>query len=201
MLSYSLSPPYTPPKTTDIRMFFKKSSSARRALTELGINDSKLNLKMAETLCTITAEQFMKKWNFDPIRCRPLPTGRYQWTPVNSVTRKQRLTQQLYPSDTSAVDYALDNTHTVPSDDADPLDRLTEHWDDVPAARGTSDESAEEVRCCEDYNTTAKPTTVHVLLTPHKKHNNKHRETHTPKAKQCKITGKWIIFSFFLVVP
>lgn len=60
--------------------FNLKRGRARRALSLLGDNNSKLNLQLAESLLTISAEEFTKKWNFDPIREVPLRDGRYQWT-------------------------------------------------------------------------------------------------------------------------
>lgn len=59
-----------------------KRGRARRALSLLGSNDAKANLQLAESLMTISAEEFASKWNFDPIRAVPLPRGRFQWAPV-----------------------------------------------------------------------------------------------------------------------
>ncbi|XP_042232103.1 uncharacterized protein LOC121872982 [Homarus americanus] len=38
---------------------------------------------MAESLLTISAEDFTKKWNFDPIMGVPLHSGRFNWTPTD----------------------------------------------------------------------------------------------------------------------
>ncbi|XP_037788000.1 uncharacterized protein LOC119583541 [Penaeus monodon] len=59
-----------------------KRGRARRALSLLGSNDAKANLQLAESLMTISAEEFAAKWNFDPVRSVPLPRGRFQWAPV-----------------------------------------------------------------------------------------------------------------------
>lgn len=60
-----------------------KRGRARRALSLLGNNDAQQNLQLAESLLTISSEDFAKKWNFDPIREVPLEGGRFQWTPVS----------------------------------------------------------------------------------------------------------------------
>ncbi|XP_066985913.1 uncharacterized protein [Macrobrachium rosenbergii] len=62
--------------------FLLKRGRARRALSLLGVNNVKLNIRLAETLLTISTEEFAKKWNFDPVQGVPLPEGRFQWTPV-----------------------------------------------------------------------------------------------------------------------
>lgn len=59
-----------------------KRGRARRALSLLGTNDAQQNLQLAESLLTISSEDFAKKWNFDPVREVPLEGGRFQWTPV-----------------------------------------------------------------------------------------------------------------------
>ncbi|XP_063592013.1 cyclin-dependent kinase inhibitor 1C-like [Penaeus indicus] len=59
-----------------------KRGRARRALSLLGTNDAQQNLQLAESLLTISSEDFAKKWNFDPVREMPLEGGRFQWTPV-----------------------------------------------------------------------------------------------------------------------
>lgn len=48
-----------------------KRGRARRALSLLGSNDAKANLQLAESLMTISAEEFAAKWNFDPVRSVP----------------------------------------------------------------------------------------------------------------------------------
>ncbi|XP_047483266.1 predicted GPI-anchored protein 58 [Penaeus chinensis] len=61
-----------------------KRGRARRALSLLGTNDAQQNLQLAESLLTISSEDFAKKWNFDPVRETPLEGGRFQWTPVTA---------------------------------------------------------------------------------------------------------------------
>lgn len=63
----------------------------RRALTELGRNDRKHNARLANRLLTISTEEFKQKWNFDPIKMKPITEGsrdvvnsdgvqkKYQW--------------------------------------------------------------------------------------------------------------------------
>lgn len=63
-----------------------KRGRARRALSLLGNNNTQQNLQLAESLLTISAEEFTNKWNFDPIQGVPLPSGRFQWTPLTAVT-------------------------------------------------------------------------------------------------------------------
>lgn len=63
-----------------------KRGRARRALSLLGSNDAKANLQLAESLMTISAEEFAAKWNFDPVRAVPLPRGRFQWAPVATLS-------------------------------------------------------------------------------------------------------------------
>lgn len=67
--------------------FFKKFSG-RRALQELGPNDPKLNMKVAESLLTISAERFKRKWNFDPIAMKPTK-GPFVWTPLAKTQPQQ----------------------------------------------------------------------------------------------------------------
>ncbi|XP_068223432.1 uncharacterized protein [Palaemon carinicauda] len=64
--------------------FLLKRSRARRALSLLGVNNVKLNIRLAETLLTISSDEFAKKWNFDPVQGVPLPEGRFQWAPVTT---------------------------------------------------------------------------------------------------------------------
>ncbi|KAG7163874.1 putative Cyclin-dependent kinase inhibitor-containing protein 2 [Homarus americanus] len=73
--------PFKPGKER-MRLVLKRGQ-ARRALP-LGQNNTKHNLEMAESLLTISAEEFTKKWNFDPIREVPVSGGRYQWHRVTS---------------------------------------------------------------------------------------------------------------------
>nr|XP_045598167.1 streptococcal hemagglutinin-like [Procambarus clarkii] len=56
-----------------------RRAGARMALSLLGTNNPKHNLTMADHLLTISARDFAKKWNFDPIKEVPLATGRYDW--------------------------------------------------------------------------------------------------------------------------
>lgn len=165
-------------------MFLKKPT-ARRALSELGISDSKANLKMAEALFTITAEQFMKKWNFDPIRCCPLPPGRYQWTPARAVARKHLREQDVWDTSPSG-DLEHDDPSALFLEGADYVSRLA--GDGRPAARYL-EEDLEDGRCCdlqeEEVCATGRPT-LHLALTPRKTHKTSH--SLTPRTKQCKIT-------------
>ncbi|XP_042233418.1 uncharacterized protein LOC121873781 [Homarus americanus] len=188
MISYSLDTPYSPTKAADIRMFFKKPS-ARRALSELGINDTKANLKMADTLFTITAEQFIKKWNFDPIRCRPLPSGRYQWTPAKSAARKNRLNQEDLTRETSPSEDVLDDPLTSDPEDVGEVSKRLGYLIEDHHYLGENVEEGR--RCCEEeaceLYTTALPTLHHHL--PHSPRNtHKSSHSHTPRTKQCKIT-------------
>ncbi|KAK8730870.1 hypothetical protein OTU49_007666 [Cherax quadricarinatus] len=158
-------------------MFFKKTS-ARRALSELGVNDSKANLRMAEALFTITAEHFMKKWNFDPVRCRPLPSGRYQWTPAKPV-KKHRLSQasqKEIPQETSLGDLS-----TSACQDTADVCRFLGQPDEESRFQGDNFEDVREIEYA-----TALPTVHQLPLTPRKTHRRK--EPHTPKTLQCKIT-------------
>ena len=83
MISYGVSDiPRTPVKAIDITKFLKKSF-ARRALTELGESDPKLNLKRAQEILSITQEQFSQRWNFDPVQMKPLNNGNYDWVSIN----------------------------------------------------------------------------------------------------------------------
>lgn len=66
-----------------VSLSLKRGRGARRALSLLGNNDSRQNLQLAESLLTISAEEFTQKWNFDPIQGVPLPTGRFHWKPVS----------------------------------------------------------------------------------------------------------------------
>ncbi|RXG72007.1 hypothetical protein Avbf_01100 [Armadillidium vulgare] len=73
--------------TCELNLLKKFSfQSASRALKELGPNDPKLNLKMAESLLTISANQFLDKWNFNTITMKPT-VGRYEWVPVQHESR------------------------------------------------------------------------------------------------------------------
>ncbi|CAL4066606.1 unnamed protein product [Meganyctiphanes norvegica] len=56
--------------------------SARRVLSFLGSNNRKANLRLAESLLTISQSEFRTKWNFDPIAETPLSQGQFLWTPV-----------------------------------------------------------------------------------------------------------------------
>ncbi|CAL4122510.1 unnamed protein product [Meganyctiphanes norvegica] len=56
--------------------------NASRALSFLGGNDRKANLRLAESLLTISQSEFRTKWNFDPIAETPLPQGQFLWKPV-----------------------------------------------------------------------------------------------------------------------
>lgn len=47
----------------------------RRALVELGRNDRKHNAKLANRLLTISTQEFKQKWNFDPIKMKPITEG------------------------------------------------------------------------------------------------------------------------------
>ncbi|XP_064105005.1 uncharacterized protein LOC135214589 [Macrobrachium nipponense] len=86
--------------------FLLKRGRARRALSLLGVNNVKLNIRLAETLLTISSEEFAKKWNFDPVQGVPLPEGRFQWTPVASST-----------TDSAADDKAFEKIPSRTSDD------------------------------------------------------------------------------------
>ncbi|XP_042886554.1 uncharacterized protein LOC122262585 [Penaeus japonicus] len=176
MISYAFDSPCSP---TDIRLFFKKPK-ARRALSELGPNDPKANLRMAESLITISTEQFMKKWNFDPIRCQPLPSGRYQWTPVKTIKKRQsRETldashgchhettydpcQSTRLSPVSHCSSSLSTTSPCDSEaglNTSPLQELDRHLSEAPS---------------------------HLPHTPKKTSKHKSGPV-TPKTKQCKIT-------------
>ncbi|XP_069182421.1 uncharacterized protein [Procambarus clarkii] len=65
------------------RLFLKRGGPVRRALL-LGPNPPKHNIEIAQSLLTISAEEFTKKWNFDPIREVPVSGGHYQWQRVTS---------------------------------------------------------------------------------------------------------------------
>ncbi|XP_068234920.1 uncharacterized protein [Palaemon carinicauda] len=67
-----------------VSLSLKRGRGARRALSLLGNNDSRQNLHLAESLLTISAEEFAQKWNFDPIQGVPLSSGRFNWKPVNT---------------------------------------------------------------------------------------------------------------------
>lgn len=193
MICYSLERPYNTSSSKDIRMFLKKPT-ARRALSELGISDSKANLKMAETLFTITAEQFMKKWNFDPIRCCPLTPGRYQWTPARPLARRPHLQEQDAPWQTAA-DPTLHqgDAATLFLEGAEYVTRLP--GEGRPVTRYLQEEDRccghlqEESRCCSHLQEEARCCS-HLqeesrCLKTRRTHNK-----HTPRTKQCKITGK-----------
>ncbi|XP_037787823.1 uncharacterized protein LOC119583425 [Penaeus monodon] len=181
MISYAFDNPCSPTKATDIRLFFKKPK-ARRALSELGPNDPKANLRMAESLITISTEQFMKKWNFDPIRCQPLPSGRYQWTPVKTIKKRQ-------PRESLDATHDCHHHHTT----YDPCHstRLS------PVSHCSASLSPSRPPCDSEASLSASPhqeldrylseAPSHLPLTPRKSSKHKAGPV-TPKTKQCKIT-------------
>lgn len=66
-------------------------TTARRALTHLGHNESKENLKLAEEILTHAAQTFRKRWNFDPDSFTPISESRdgFQWVKArDSVTSR-----------------------------------------------------------------------------------------------------------------
>lgn len=183
MISYAFDNPRSPTKATDI--FFKKPK-ARRALSELGPNDSKANLRMAESLITISAEQFMKKWNFDPIRCQPLPPGRYQWAPVKTLKKRQ-------PRETLDASHDCPHLHLHHTTTYDPCPgaRLT------PLSPCSASLTPSRPPCDTEATLGASPhqeldrhlseAPSHLPLTPRKTSKLKSGPA-TPKTKQCKIT-------------
>jgi len=72
------------PSTFSLAARMKRGGGARRALSNLGNNDTQANLRLAESLLTVSQEKFAKKWNFDPVEVVPLAPGRYLWAPVTS---------------------------------------------------------------------------------------------------------------------
>ncbi|KAK7083340.1 hypothetical protein SK128_021734 [Halocaridina rubra] len=68
--------------TSRLPLRLKRGRGARRALSLLGNNNRRDNLHLAESLLTISAQDFAQKWNFDPVEGVPLPSGRFQWTPL-----------------------------------------------------------------------------------------------------------------------
>ncbi|XP_068235240.1 uncharacterized protein [Palaemon carinicauda] len=191
MISHPMDDPYSPAKA-DIRNFLKKSAAARRALSELGPNDPKANMRMAESLITITAEQFMKKWNFDPIRFKPMTPGRYVWTPVKTkkirpqTTTTTLLTSLPSCSATSFESLAKETTTSALEE------RLSGHH----LSNAAIDFSATTTKThTTTMLETAQPTTTTlvspVLGTPKKSSSpsSSGRTATTPKTKQCKITA------------
>jgi len=114
MVVHSISATATPPRPSTTLSFRMKRnggglSSARRALSALGNNNALDNLRMAESLLTITQDKFMKKWNFDPVNVVPMAPGRFQWASV-SATASQNL-----PS--IAANRDISTCFTLPSQD------------------------------------------------------------------------------------
>lgn len=217
MISYPISsvprsPCHKATTQTDISCFFKRPL-ARRALTELGRNDPKLNMKMAESLLTISGAEFIKKWNFDPIREKPLPPGRYLWT---AVKQQRRLAREAAAAGTTSSEVVglgaapeLDATvlslprassPMMPSEviDLDMYgsypDRLSpiprdHHHRDVSPVRECHPRLHEEevvVNVVHDVALAAVATALH--RTPKKSRESSHH-SHSPKTKQCKITA------------
>lgn len=172
--------PYSPAKA-DIRNFLKKSAAARRALSELGPNDPKANMRMAESLITITAEQFMKKWNFDPINFRPMAPGRYVWTPVKTKKIQAQTT-------TTALSTSL------PSSSATPFaslakETITSALEERLSGHHLSNDAI-DFSSATTTKTTATTLVSPVLRTPKKSSpSSSGRTSTTPKTKQCKITA------------
>lgn len=180
MISYAFDNPCSPTKATDIRLFFKKPK-ARRALSELGPNDTKANLRMAESLITISTEQFMKKWNFDPIRCQPLPAGRYQWTPVKTISKRQSRESLV-----SSLDCHSEPTHDpCQATRLSPLSHCSTSRSRSPPPCHTDEDHGASLFHELDRHSAEAP--CHLPRTPRKSPKNKTGPT-TPKTKQCKIT-------------
>jgi len=79
------STPMRPASTTfSLAARMKRGGGARRALSNLGNNDTQANLRLAESLLTVSQEKFAKKWNFDPVNTLPLAPGRYLWSQVTN---------------------------------------------------------------------------------------------------------------------
>ncbi|XP_071522515.1 uncharacterized protein [Panulirus ornatus] len=80
-----------------------KRGPVRRVLP-LGRSNARNNLDLAESLLTISADEFTKKWNFDPVREVPIAGGRYCWRPAASpdptITTSDPTTE---PKDKSAI--------------------------------------------------------------------------------------------------
>ncbi|CAL4213575.1 unnamed protein product [Meganyctiphanes norvegica] len=218
MISYPISVPRSPcnkPATQqDISVFFKRPL-ARRALTELGRNDPKLNMKMAESLLTISGAEFIKKWNFDPIREKPLPPGRYLWTAVKQQRRLARETAAAAAAASGTTEVIglgaapeLDATvlslprASSPMMTAEVLDlddyrshndRLSPIPRDVSPVRECHPRLHEEVvvDVVHDVALAAVASALH--RTPKKSRENREslHSPHSPKtkAKQCKITA------------
>lgn len=70
--------------------FLKKRSGggARRALAALGPNNSQFNMSMAQSHLAMAQESFSSRWNFNPAKEVPLPSGRYQWAPISDRSHK-----------------------------------------------------------------------------------------------------------------
>ncbi|XP_064097455.1 uncharacterized protein LOC135208826 [Macrobrachium nipponense] len=190
MISHAMDDPYSPAKA-DIRNFLKKSAAARRALSELGPNDPKANMRMAESLITITAEQFMKKWNFDPISFRPMAPGRYVWTPVK--TKKMS-------SQTTTTPTALSATTSLPSSSssssaATPFASLAKETiasalEERLSGHHLSNDAIDFSSASTTHKTTTTTLVSPVLRTPKKSSpSSSGRTSTTPKTKQCKITA------------
>ncbi|XP_076045168.1 uncharacterized protein LOC143027653 [Oratosquilla oratoria] len=192
----------TPPQIPACRMLPNisicvKRPAARRALTELGPNDAKRNIIMAESLITISQEQFRKKWNFDPVTEKPLPPGRYLWSPVpqqrssrpqpqtlHSTNRQQTLNDRLpVPTDPTATENCCNPAGCLcASSTADKHSTLLYHGITALTAldnrRHSKTTASTDMHCSVTTEAeTQHSATVYGSNTPT-----------SPRTKQCKIT-------------
>lgn len=82
----------------------QQRGSVRRALT-FGQPDIQRNLHLAESLLTVSAQEFAQKWNFDVELGEPIAEGRYQWYSVNptdgvstTTTNHKSITSAFHPT-------------------------------------------------------------------------------------------------------
>ena len=193
MISYGYCDMTRPSSIRGIELlrFFRKSK-ARRALTELGTNDTKMNLKMAQEILTISAEQFAKKWNFDPVQMRPIDTGNYDWTQLrdNEIPKTSGLEKYVLETPQQNFENTESRIPRLPSSETEfkPIDSNSLEMHNFD---GTLDSYFRQ-----NYNSLASINTVLTCPVPRTPSKNKRtpnkqspKYSTTPKSRQCKITG------------
>ncbi|CAL4170166.1 unnamed protein product [Meganyctiphanes norvegica] len=150
--------------------------SAKRALSFLGSNNRRENLRLAESLLTISASEFRTKWNFDPIAETPLPQGQFLWKPVKPTLQVPlvavKLATAVRPQTESEADLAAcfklpqkevvtklndENIQVYYKDSVNSINQDMEH----------TDQTCKEVRCL-----SIEETCMHKQLCPDSGNNN-----------------------------
>ncbi|CAL4162045.1 unnamed protein product [Meganyctiphanes norvegica] len=147
--------------------------SARRALSFLGSNNRRANLRLAESLLTISTSEFRNKWNFDPIAETPLPQGQFLWTPVKPTTQVPLVAVKLATAMRPKTEAEADLAACFKLPQKEVITKLNENTKCKDSEHSVNQDMVYMGQLCKEARClSVKETSIHKQLCPDSENNN-----------------------------